>query len=72
MATHYTILAQRIPWTEEPGELYSPCGCKESDTTEHAHTHTKYHKENTTFIFENLLVIFIAYMTKLFIYSCRI
>ena len=23
MATHYSILAQRIPWTEEPGELQS-------------------------------------------------
>ena len=27
MATHCSILAQRIPWTEKPG-------CKESDTTE--------------------------------------
>ena len=72
MATHYSILAQRIPWTEEPSGLYSPWGCKELDTTEHAHTHTKCHKENTTFILENLLGIFITYMTKLFIYSCRI
>ena len=23
MATHYSILAWRIPWTEEPGELQS-------------------------------------------------
>jgi len=23
MATHYSILAQRIPWTEEPGGLPS-------------------------------------------------
>ena len=37
MATHSTLLAWRIPWTEEPG------GFKESDTTEqltHAHVHT--------------------------------
>ena len=33
-ATHSTILAWRIPWTEEPGRLYSPRGHKESDTTE--------------------------------------
>ena len=33
MATHSSILAWRIPWTEEPGVL-SPWGCKESDTTE--------------------------------------
>ena len=23
MATHYSILAWRIPWTEEPGQLWS-------------------------------------------------
>ena len=33
MATHSSILAWRIPWTEEPGEL-SPWGHKELDTTE--------------------------------------
>ena len=32
MATHSSILAWRIPWTEEPGGLQS-LGCKESDTT---------------------------------------
>ena len=29
-----SILAWRIPWTEELGRLYSPWGHKESDTTE--------------------------------------
>ena len=33
MATHSSILAWRIPWTEEPGGLQS-WGGKESDTTE--------------------------------------
>jgi len=33
MATHSSILAWRIPWTEEPGRLQS-MGHKESDTTE--------------------------------------
>jgi len=33
MATHSSILAWRIPWTEEPGGLQS-WGCKESDMTE--------------------------------------
>ena len=33
MATHSSLLAWRIPWTEEPGGLQS-MGCKESDTTE--------------------------------------
>ena len=33
MATHSSILAWRIPWTEEPGRLQF-MGCKESDRTE--------------------------------------
>ena len=33
MAIHPSILAWRIPWTEETVS-YSPLGCKESDTTE--------------------------------------
>ena len=33
MATHSSILAWRIPWTEEPAG-YSPWGHKESDTSE--------------------------------------
>ena len=37
MATHSSILAWRIPWTEEPAGLYSPQGCKESDMTERLH-----------------------------------
>ena len=32
MATHFSILAWRIPWTEEPGRLES-MGSQESDTT---------------------------------------
>ena len=36
MATHSSVLAWRIPWTEEPGELqsYSSWGCKALDKTE--------------------------------------
>ena len=33
MATHSSILAWKIPWTEEPGRLQS-MGHKESDTAE--------------------------------------
>ena len=39
MATCSSILVWVIPWTEEPGGLYSPCGHKESGTTEHTHTY---------------------------------
>ena len=34
MATYSSIVAQRIPWTEEPGVNYNPWGLKESDMTE--------------------------------------
>ena len=39
MATHSTTLAQKIPWTEEPGAGYCPWGRKESDMTERLHFH---------------------------------
>ena len=32
MATNSSILAWEIPWTEEPGRLYSSWGRKRSDT----------------------------------------
>ena len=38
MATYCSILAWKIPWTEEPGELQS----KESDMTEQLNTHTAF------------------------------
>ena len=34
MATHSSVLGWKIPWTKEPGRLYSPWGRKELDTTE--------------------------------------
>ena len=39
MATHSSTLAWKIPWTEEPGRLYSPWGHKESDMTERLQFH---------------------------------
>ena len=49
MTTYSSILAWRIPWTEEPGG-HSPRGCKELDMTKqltraHAHTHTHTHTQ---------------------------
>ena len=38
MATHSSIVAWRIPWTEEIGGL-QPTGRKQSDTTEQLHFH---------------------------------
>ena len=37
MAPHSSILAWKIPWTEDPGVGYSPWSLKESDTTERLH-----------------------------------
>ena len=41
MATHSSILAWRIPWTEEPGRLQS-VGSQESDTTWRLNHHHEY------------------------------
>ena len=38
MGTHSSTLAEKIPWTEEPGAGYCPWGRKESDTTERLHS----------------------------------
>ena len=45
MATHSSILAWKIPRTEEPGR-HSPWGQKESDTTERLSTNTTSLKES--------------------------
>ena len=53
MATPSSILAWRIPWTEEPGGLQS-MGQKEWDTTEATHTHMHRHyylQKNSVWIF---------------------
>ena len=42
MATHSSILAWNIPWTEKLVG-YSPWGCKELDMTEQLSTHTHTH-----------------------------
>ena len=50
MATHSSILAWRIPWTEELGGLQSS-GRRESDTTERLHFHflkDEYHSVSKT------------------------
>ena len=44
MATHSSIFAWEIPWTEEPGGLQS-MGSQESDMTERLNHH--YHQGHT-------------------------
>ena len=48
IAMHSIILAWRIPWTEEPGRLYSPWSLKESGMTEQLSTWAQ--SENTGFL----------------------
>ena len=42
MATHSSILAWEIPWTEEPGGLQSMAGSQESDTIQRLKHHHHY------------------------------
>ena len=40
MATHFSILTWRIPWTEEPGGLFAVHGVTQSRTRLSVHTRT--------------------------------
>ena len=57
MATPSSILAWKIPWTEEPGR---PCGCKESDMTLYMWAHTHAVLSNTQWLWASCLVFFIS------------
>ena len=57
MATHSSILAWKILWTEEPGVANSPWGHKESDMTE-TNTSTSTWGKRT---FPNIILLTIAY-----------
>ena len=52
MATHSSILAWRIPWTEEPGRLQSMSS--RWSHMSHTHTHTHMHIANKLFALEDL------------------
>ena len=61
MATHSTVLAWTVPWTEEPGELQS--------TTErlilslaHTHTHTHTHTQGALHIAEMCMCVCTLYI----------
>jgi len=53
MATHSSILAWRIPWTEEPGgpqSMGSQNQTRLSNSLTHTHTHTHTHTMGRLFI----------------------
>ena len=58
MATHSSVFAWKIPWTEEPGGL-QPMDCKELDTTEAT--------ENSTYLHLDTFLLCIYYHMHEFI-----
>ena len=61
MATHSSILAWRIPWTEEPDGL-QPMGSQELDMTEQLTLHTRY--DSTADDFHPMLRMFFGNSTE--------
>ena len=53
MATHYSILARRIPWTVEPGRLQSmrPQRVGATEQLTHTHTHTHIYTHINTYLY---------------------
>ena len=65
MVTHSSILSWRIPWTEEPGGLFSPWDLEELDTIEPLTLHFS----GSTYISRSLFFFFLSgFLKKLFIY----
>ena len=56
MATHFIILAWKIPWTEEPVGLQSRDVQRVGHDWAHTHTHTHTHTRNY-YVPENVLCI---------------
>ena len=48
------ILTWKIPWTEEPGELWHPWVCQESDTIKHVRAYTHTYRHTLSYISSNL------------------
>ena len=68
MATHSSILAQEIPWTEEPGGLQSMGSQRVRYDRAHTHTHTHAHT-HTHLLHTSYYSCFFQTPTCLFIHS---
>ena len=64
ITTHFSILAWRIPWTEEPGRLYSPWAPKDLDMTERL-THASFHLACCLYTFSYHISITVVFRTVL-------
>ena len=67
METHSSILAWRIPWTEEPGRLRS-MRSQETDTTQRLNHHHHHSLRKSSYVIQILLLTY--YLTLLFLLSC--
>ena len=69
MATHSSILAWEIPWTEEPGG-YSSWGDKESDVTQQLSIYTFYvYKVYEKFYVSKIIYCYIFYYIRIYLYD---
>ena len=74
MATHFSTLAWKIPWSEEPGGLQS-MGSQESDMTEQlstVHTHRHRHTHTHTWVCVCVCVykMYLSRYTHICVYMC--
>ena len=69
MATHSSILAWRIPWTEEPGRLHSPCSRKGRTRLSDQTTTTMYICVNVGYLFFSFWLTLIGiFWTSIFMF----
>ena len=56
MATHCSILAWKIPWSEEPGRLQFIGSQRAGHDFEYTHTHPKVHHLNHIKVFNSVVI----------------
>ena len=69
MITHSSVLAWRLPWTEESG-VYSPWGRKQLDTTE-ATWHAKSEKPSKV-LYSDILILHVGkkFFLMIYLFGC--
>ena len=70
MATHSSILALKIPWTEEPNGLYSLWGHSQTRLSTHTHAHAHTHMYITYMIYIIIYIIHNTTYSRYIYYVC--